>query len=232
MNDIKLFIYSIQPVIVEGIKYFFQSEQYINICGITNEKKSIKRFLQNKVPHILLIDDTGMEYIEIIKIIEEVKTDIRNFEIIIFTINEDTKYLGMLCNKGIKALVSKKSSKDILLDAVKHVENGQLYIDNYFSYLMLKTKNAAVTYFSRQLMKITKREKEILVMLSEGMRNKDMAEKLFISPRTVEVYKINLSRKLNLQGCPELLRYAVVNREEILRTFLNDEYLSNNPDAC
>ena len=223
MNEIKIFVYSIQPVIAEGIKCFFKCEQQISICGVSSEKKALKKVLENKSPHVFLIDDTGMEYIEVLKFIEEIKNIIINFETIIYTIEEDTKYLGMLCNKGIKALVSKKSSKTILLEAVKKVKLGQVYIDNYFSFLFLKTGNTTMTYFSQQWLKITKREKEILVMLSEGMRNKDIAEKLFISPRTVEVYKINLSRKLNLSGCSELLRYAVINRDDILKTIFSEE---------
>lgn len=227
MSEIKLFIYSVQPVITEGIKCFFRFEEQIRICGITDERNTLKKMLRNKSPRIFLIDDTGMEYIEVLKFIEEVKETVIDFETIIFTIEEDTKYLGLLCNKGIKALVSKKSSKNILLEAVKKVNIGQVYIDNYFSFLFLKTGNTTMTYFSQQWTKITKREKEILVMLSEGLRNKDIAGKLFISPRTVEVYKINLSRKLNLSGCSELLRYAVINREEIMKTVLNERFLDN-----
>ena len=232
MNEIKLFIFSVQPVIVEGIKYFINGDHKVKICGITSEENLLKETLQNKLPHILLIDDTGMEFMKILKTIEELKSVKLNIDIIVYTIKEDTNYFGLLCNKGIKALVSKKSSLNVLLDAIKNVKRGQPYIDNYFSVLMIKTKSSTLTYFSQLLLKTTKREKEILIMLTEGMRNKDIAEKLFISPRTVEVYKINLARKLNLSGCPELLRYAVVNREEILKTFLNDEYLSNYPDNC
>ncbi len=230
MNEIRLFVFSVQPVIIEGIKCFVNGENMIKICGITNELKSLKDELQNKYPHILLIDDTGMEFMEIMYTVEELKTEKLNIDIVVYTIKEDTNYFSLLCNKGIKALVSKKSPMNILTESIKHVRRGQLYIDNYFSVLMLKTNNSSLSYFSQLLLKTTKREKEILIMLTEGMRNKDIAEKLFISPRTVEVYKINLARKLNLSGCPELLRYAVINREEILKTFLNEEYLSNYPD--
>ena len=230
MNEIKLFIYSVQPVIVEGIKCFINGENRIKICGDTNEKKILKQELINKVPHILIIDDTGMEFLEIISTIEDLNPEDSNLDVLVYTIKEDTNYFSLLCNKGIKALVSKKSTLNILLEAIKYVKRGQPYIDNYFSVMMLRMNKSTLTYFSQLLLKTTKREKEILMLLTEGMRNKEIAERLFISPRTVEVYKINLARKLNLSGCPELLRYAVVNRDDIMKTFLNNEYLSNYPD--
>ncbi|MBW2107037.1 MAG: response regulator transcription factor, partial [Deltaproteobacteria bacterium] len=114
---------------------------------------------------------------------------------------------------GATGYVVKESAADRLLEGLDSVAKGDLFLDSTVSHEVVKRlielpeKDARIT--DPAYSSLTPREQEVFRLLAEGLSTKDIGERLFISPKTVENHRANLMNKLSLEGPVELVRYAV-----------------------
>lgn len=109
---------------------------------------------------------------------------------------------------GAHGYLLKKAANTELLSAIRMVYGGKIYIDPGIAGFLLKELTSSKQEKKTQTVNLTEREKEILVLISRGFTNKEIAEQLYISIKTVEVYKAKLKEKLQAKGRSELVRAA------------------------
>jgi two-component system response regulator DegU len=125
--------------------------------------------------------------------------------------NED--YINQAIEAGAAGYLLKDSNKEELLNAIKTVCKGETYFSGEVSKILLN-KYLSVTKLKRlkieaeEKLELTKREKEILRFISDGFSNKEIANKLFVSTRTVDTHRYNIMQKLNVKNAAELVRLA------------------------
>lgn len=133
-------------------------------------------------------------------------------KIIILSMHEEQEYINQAMHNGAMYYILKSSSDDEIVKALKHVVNGENYLDAniMISNADLKQINADGANLNlKGYSALSKREKEVFPLVALGYSNKEISEKLFISTKTVEAHKANISRKLNLHNRVELVRYAI-----------------------
>ena len=134
-------------------------------------------------------------------------------KILILTMYDDEEYLFHVLRNGAKGYILKNAPDDQLILAVRTVYNGETYID-------MKMTTSLVNEFVNNSKNddaptndpfkiLSKRELEVLPLVAKGYSNKEIAEKLFVSVKTVEVHKTHIMQKLNLKTKPELVEYAI-----------------------
>lgn len=134
-------------------------------------------------------------------------------KILILTMYDDEEYLFHVLRNGAKGYILKNAPDDQLILAVRTVYNGETYID-------MKMTTSLVNEFVNNSKNddaptndpfkiLSKRELEVLPLVAKGYGNKEIAEKLFVSVKTVEVQKTHIMQKLNLKTKPELVEYAI-----------------------
>jgi len=156
---------------------------------------------------INLTDTTGIELTQ--KAIESYP----DLNILILSMHMSDEFITNSIEAGAKGYLPKTTSQQELLDAIKKVSTGSEYYNTEVSEVLLKsfirkTKNASKEKEEPQV-QLTKRELEIIVLFAEGLSNKEIADKLFISIRTVESHKNNIMQKLDLKSTVELVKYAI-----------------------
>lgn len=134
-------------------------------------------------------------------------------KILILTMYDDEEYLFHVLRNGAKGYILKNAPDDQLILAVRTVYNGETYIDIKMTTSLVnefvnnsKNDNAPTNDPFKIL---SKRELEVLPLVAKGYGNKEIAEKLFVSVKTVEVHKTHIMQKLNLKTKPELVEYAI-----------------------
>ncbi|SDS36842.1 two component transcriptional regulator, LuxR family [Paenibacillaceae bacterium GAS479] len=140
----------------------------------------------------------------------ELKKLLPNTAVLILTMHDDEEYLFRAIHAGASGYILKNSPYEELLQAVQHVAQGNAYL--YPS----ATKRLMSDYLEKvrsgdyggSFESLTEREKEILAKVAQGYANKEIAELLFISVKTVETHKSNLMEKLDLRTRPDLVKYA------------------------
>ena len=135
---------------------------------------------------------------------------------ILMLANEDSEeVLNEFLESGAQGLLLKSAYKPELLDAASKVARGETFMGKQFS-LMMTREYRRLTHMKVSKKQVTSREKEILGLLVDGLTSSEIADKLFISPRTVDKHRTNLLKKLGQRNTAGLVRFAMENMKSIL----------------
>ena len=135
-------------------------------------------------------------------------------KILILTMYDDEEYLFHVLKSGAKGYILKNAPDEQLILAVRTVYQGETYVEMKMTTSLVnefinQSHQEEVSYSSDPFKILSKRELEILPLIAKGYGNKDIAEKLFVSVKTVEAHKTHIMNKLNLKSKPELVEYAL-----------------------
>jgi DNA-binding NarL/FixJ family response regulator len=212
MDVITIIIIDDHQIVREGIEAMLLTNKQIKIIGQASDYLELLSLLKKQNPDILLLD-IALPGKSGIKITSELKENNEKIKILMLSGNTDEKNIIDSIKAGADGFLPKDTSKDELIEAIVLVNNGEKYFGAnlskviYESYVhIVKTKNNENT-----ATKLSERETEIIKLLSKGSSSKEIAEKLFISPRTVESHKANILSKLNLKTNADLIIYAIKN---------------------
>jgi DNA-binding NarL/FixJ family response regulator len=141
-----------------------------------------------------------------------------NANILLLADETNRKTLNEFLDSGAFGLIHKSAHRLELIDAAEKVAKGERYLGKQFSKMMTEEYKRLAQKKKRPdpVKSITKREREILGLLTEGLTSTEIADKLYISPRTVEKHRTNLLKKLDLRNTAALVRFAMENEQALL----------------
>ena len=204
---IRVFIVDDHPVVIEGIHSLVQHEKDIEWAGQAMNAQSCLGFFVNNTADIILMDinlpDTSG--VDLCAIIKEKYRGI--FILGLSTFNQGL-YIKKMMENGASGYILKNSSKEELLKAIHAVCEGRIYFSGEVSEVLKQYQRFSET----KLPVLSRREKEVLELIAEGYTNPQIAEKLFVSPFTVDSHRKNLIAKLNAKNTASLIRFAVENK--------------------
>lgn len=188
------------------------SDPRFEVVGFSLDGESALEKIRLQHPMVVLMDITlpGQSGIEITKQIREQMPGIR---ILAVSMHNNTLLIKQMLMSGANGYVSKTSSFEEMSRAILTVANGQRFISEDIKELITTQMiNPDTDSAAAKLNLLTKRELEIVNMLKEGLTSKDIAERLFISNRTVEVHRYNIFRKLGITNIVSLIKLVNENR--------------------
>lgn len=211
-DQIKILIADDHKIFREGLKFILTEVSNFDVIAEVENGKECISIVENELPDIILMDIempvmNGIETTEIlVKKHPEIKI------IALSSYGEEAYYYKMI-KAGASGFVQKKSGKKDLESAIQIVAQG----NNYFSQdllhkIIFNVSNEGESSFLNQNIKISKRENEVLVLISQGLSNKEIGEKLFISPKTVDNHRTNLLSKTGTNNSASLIMYAIKNK--------------------
>lgn len=209
MQKYKILIADDHVMVRDGIKTLLsRNEDYEVVGEATNGIEALDMF-NRLAPDLILLDISmpmmgGMEAAEaILKAHPEAR-------IIILSMYDDEDYISRCMELGVKGYVVKSESGSELDYAIKSVVMGKNYFSSQVQNVIFKKYSSVVKAKKEKEpdIKLTSREMEIVRLIAEGLTSQEMAEKLFISPRTVETHRANLMKKTGVKSAMELVRKA------------------------
>ena len=137
--------------------------------------------------------------------------------LIILTMHKEEAMINRALDFGVHGFVLKENAVEDILDAIAAVAKGESYLSPSVSGFLIKRYNRAeaLTQKTPGLDDLTKAERRILKLVADKKTSKEIAAELFISPRTVEAHRANISEKLELSGSHSLLQFALENRSAL-----------------
>lgn len=186
--------------LIDGLKYYVEYIDDIIFLGFANNGKDLVDLVERKRPKVVITDIRMpvMDGIEATRIISKKFPDTR---IIAFTMFEQDEAVNAMLEAGAKGYILKNSSLEELLKAIRLVASGESYYDASIA------ADSSAKHTKDNV--LTRRQIEILKLISQGRTNQEIGDALFIGKTTVETHRKNMIRVLNLQGAGELLRYAL-----------------------
>lgn len=204
---IKLAILDDHAVVLSGLQNMLANQPELEIVCATTNGKILQEFLAENLVHVLLLDIQMPEQngIDLCKKLSKQYSELR---IIAFSSYDDTHYVKQIVRSGAEGYVLKNAGKETILQAIKTVMEAKQYIDESLRKLLLQE---SLTGLKRSLFEIplTKREKEILKLIAEENSNQEIADKLFLSLRTIETHRFNLTQKLGAKNTVSLVKEAL-----------------------
>jgi len=199
------------PLFREGLKAIIGRSNKFEVTGEAGNAHQGLRMAKKHKPDLVVVDISlpGTNGIQLTREIRDLLPETR---IIIVSMHSKVDYIVEAFQAGATGYVVKESASEKLLKGLESVAKGEYFLDSAVSHHVVKAlmkfpgKEAKIT--DADYGSLTPREQEIMRLLAEGLSAKKIAEKLFISPKTVENHRSNIMKKLGLHSTMELIRYA------------------------
>lgn len=208
---IKIVIADDHKIVRDGIKALLLTHKNMQVAGEASDGTRLKKIVRDIKPDLILLDlimpgESGLDVIpDLLKLAPGAR-------ILILSSEMDEETVCEAVSRGAIGFLHKNSSENELIMAIEAVYNHEPYFGQNIAGIIYKSYTRRLQeHKSNKEPKITDREKEIIALLAEGLCIKEIGERLFISPRTVENHKNNILSKLELKNTIELLRYAIKN---------------------
>ena len=210
-ETIQIVIADDHPLFRNGLKQLLEKEQNIKITGeADNGNKALELILEKKPDIAILdIDMPGKTGLEVMRDIKDSGT-----KIIILTMYAEEDIFDEALSLGVRGYVLKDSAVNDILDCIRKVTENEYYMSPSVSNFLV-TRRKKITELKKtnpHLETLTITEKKILKFISENKTSKEIANTLFLSPRTIENHRTNISNKLKLKGSHSLLKFAIENK--------------------
>ena len=211
VNQIRVLLVDDHAVVRSGLRMLLESQADLLIVGEASDGQHAIQLAQDLAPDVILLDITLQDIsgVEVTRRLHQ--AGCRSY-VIALTIHEDQQFFFEMLQAGASGYVPKRAAPEDLLDAIRLVHNGEIYIYPLLARLLVNDFLQRVEEDSSSkatLDSLTPREHEILVALASGGTNDEIADRLSISKHTVARHRENLMRKLGLHNRSELVRYAI-----------------------
>ena len=210
MNKIKILIADDHSLVREGIKKILELEEDFCIVGqASNGLETIDK-IKELEPDVLLLD-INMPVMSGIDALRKIEEEGLKVKTVMLTIHEGREYLMETMDLGALGYVLKDSDYVSLSKAIKCAYEGDSYIEPKLAASLVRDFNTFNSIRTRRDSQLTRREYEVLSLIAEGLNNKDIADKLFISEKTVKNHVSNIFKKINVNDRTKAAIYAYKN---------------------
>lgn len=211
MSKIRILLADDHAILRAGLVRLLNEESDIEVVGEADNGREAVQKVQELHPDIVLMD-IGMPVMNGMEATKQIKKRNQEVKILVLTMHDNEEYLFQVLQAGASGYVLKKAADSDLVNAIHVVSRGDCFlypsaakmvVEDYLE--KLKHGQEPTSTFDT----LTDREREILTLVAEGYTNREIAEALFISVKTVETHKANIMEKLNLHKRAELVKYAI-----------------------
>ena len=207
MNTIRLAVLDDHQVVITGLQNMLSGVPEIAVEFAGTDSKALLKFLENNPTDILLLD-IQMPEISGIHLCKQIRKQRREIKIIAFSSFGEPHYVKQMMRAGASGYLLKNADKETLVKAIRKVAAGEEYIDETVKKILLEESLSGAKRSVYEI-PLTKREKEILKLIAEENTNQEIADKLFLSLRTIETHRFNLTQKLEAKNTASLVKEAI-----------------------
>ena len=211
MENIKIVLAEDHLIVRKGLKNLLEDEKGIQVIGEASDGREAIDVVETVQPD-LLIADIRMPVMSGLDAAQDLSRRPNPPKILILSMHDDEDYIFQSVEVGASGYLLKDTSKEELLKAIRTIHQGGRYFSGDVSnalvnrYLSGRSRHASSTPSTIQAYGLTKRERQILAMIADGVGNKEIAEQLEKSIRTIETHRFNIMKKLKVNNVVELLK--------------------------
>ncbi|HLR37293.1 MAG TPA: response regulator transcription factor [Chitinophagaceae bacterium] len=205
MNDIQqisVILVDDHPVVMEGLRSLLEKNEMLDIVGAFTTGKATLNFLENHEVNVILLD-ISLPDRNGTALCSEIKEKYPRVCILAISNHDEHSIITEMLRNGASGYLLKNASSKELTEGIQQAIEGELVFSDEVKKILAKGSSSA-----KPLPKLTRREKEVLKWVAEGMTTTSIAEKLIISPLTVETHRRNLMQKLKVNNTAALIRVA------------------------
>jgi two-component system response regulator NreC len=209
LEKLRILLADDHAVVRDGLKALVNAEPDMEVIGEASDGRAALQKIVELRPDVVVID-ISMPELNGIQATERIKRDYPEIKVLALTVHQEKGYLDQLLKIGASGYILKLSAADELIQAIRCVAGGETFIDremaNRITTDYLRKQSSSGASGAREL---TDREEQVVRLVAQGHTNKEIANQLNISVKTVETHKANIMEKLDFKSRTEIVRYAV-----------------------
>lgn len=211
---IRVLIADDHPIVREGLRRLLSLEEDIDIVGEVGDGEAVIASVEECEPDVVLLD-LRMPGMDGLTALQRLRKMNRKTKILVLTASEDKNEFVEAMKLGCSGIVLKQTAAELVIKSIRKVHAGEIWLDSHTTAAVMRQfasphePGAAVGVRSRDRSPLSQREREIVGLVAQGYKNKEMAEKMFISEQTVKNHLHNIFDKLGVSDRLELALYAI-----------------------
>ena len=216
---IRIVVADDHPIFRDGLCKLLSLEDDFEVVAQASDGRQVLEVLQQLEPDILLLDlkMPGMDGLATLQRLQAMKNKTR---VIVLTASDDKNEFVQAMKLGTSGIVLKQTATDLLIKSIRKVHDGEIWLDSHTTAEVIRRfvsadETAPIAHPAapreRERSPLSQREREIVALVAQGFKNKEMAEKMFISEQTVKNHLHNIFDKLGVSDRLELALYAIHN---------------------
>ena len=216
MNEqIKIALVDDEQLILDGLSLLLHEKENIQVVMSSNHGieflKKLASIKPDELPSVVLLD-INMKPMDGFEVVEHLKKDFPDIQIIILSSHYQTAIFGHMIKLGVAAFIPKNASQELLIEAIQKVhQSGVFFSPKDHEMLATFVKNKSNKRHFNFYHTLTERELEVLKLICSENTNQEIADKLFISKRTVEGHRQNIMDKIGAKNTVGLIIYAIMH---------------------
>lgn len=204
---VKLLIVDDHPLVIDGLKTMLKDVGYIQIAGaVKNGKDALAWLDENSEVHVILLD-INLPDTDGLRLCEQIRIKNKVVKIIGLTYVNEAGIITQLIKKGANGYLLKNMEREELINAIDQVMDGNIYLSKAANEKIVQQLQA-YDLPGNAMPALTRREKEILLLLAKGLTSHEIASQLFLSTYTVDTHRRNMLQKFNVHNTQALINMA------------------------
>ena len=212
MNKLKVLIADDHAIIRAGLRLLINSHPDMEVVADVPDAAAAEQSVADTAPDVVVLD-FSMPGGNTCKAIEAIRRGAANTRVLVLSMHDDPAYVVAVMTAGAYGYVLKRSTDTALLSAIRSVQRGESFIDpaianSVIQRTVLKRAAAHAAEPGKARHILSQRERQVLELVADGFTNQEVADRLFLSVKTIETHRSRLIRKLGLSTRADLIRYA------------------------
>ncbi|MBA4184546.1 MAG: response regulator transcription factor [Acidobacteria bacterium] len=214
-EQIRIVMADDHPIVRQGLRQMIETDKNLSIVAEAGDGQTALELIEKHQPDVTVLD-IDMPKMDGFAVVRELQKRRINVEIVFLTMHSEEEIFQAAMDLGVKGYVLKDSAVTDIVSSIKSVAAQRPFLSPALSALLLNRRRRAEDFEREQpgLHLLTPTEKRVLKLIAEDKTSKEIGEELFISYRTVETHRANISRKLDLHGSLALVKFAVAHKSE------------------
>jgi DNA-binding NarL/FixJ family response regulator len=211
-ETIRIIIADDHQLVIDGLKSLLKDVEGITIAAEANDGVELMNQLQF-IPADLILLDFNMPRMNGLEVLAATRKKYPALRVIILSMHNERAIVQRTIDLGASGYVLKNADRNELIEAIRQVAAGQRYFSGEVTLGLIQSRDSAGSSpgIADVLPDLTSREIEILRLVAEGLSNKEISDRLFISHRTVDTHRTNIMRKIGVSNVAGLIRFAMRN---------------------
>lgn len=202
------------PIVRDGLRKLLSLEEDIEVVGEASDGREVVHVVQETQPDVVILD-LRMPHVDGLGALQALQQLERKVRVIVLTASEDKNEFVQAMKLGCSGIVLKQTAPELIVKSIRKVHGGEIWLDSHTTAAVMRQFATPVETLGatpsrgRERSPLSQREREIVGLVAQGYKNREMAEKMFISEQTVKNHLHNIFDKLGVSDRLELALYAI-----------------------
>jgi len=208
-SRIKVLVVDDHPIIRQGLSLLFSQKNDMEVCGEADNVETALEQIAALEPDIAIVD-ISLKDSNGLELIKQIKMQNKKLPVLVLSVHDESIYAERALRAGARGYIMKEELTDNVVIAIRQIMSGKLYLSSLMSEKMLdKLVQPSPGISESPVEKLSDRELEVFQLFGSGMSTKEIADKIHVSPKTVQSYRVRIKEKMNIEKTSELLKYAI-----------------------